>query len=75
MKKPKKIKKHLKGFLLVSFTGTNVFRVYKKNKEFIDYKIRHNDLEIQIEDNDAYIYENKKGEMIIDYSPKTLGVW
>jgi hypothetical protein len=38
-----------------------------------DYALLHSDLEIQILDPDAYIYE-KSGEYCIDHSPQTLGL-
>ncbi|RYZ89216.1 MAG: hypothetical protein EOP06_09660 [Proteobacteria bacterium] len=62
--------KGLVGFLL----GDDTFRVYDKDdrSKFTDYTIRHNDLQVVIEDDDAFIYE-KNSEHVIDYSQKTLG--
>lgn len=62
--------KGLKGFLI----SDNIFRVHdeKNRTEFKDYTIVHNDLEIMILDDDAFIYENDQEE-IIDYSKETLG--
>ncbi len=63
----------LKGILCKS-TGNSFFlRVYNDDKSFTDYNINHCDLEIQILDSDAYIYE-KEGEFYIDHSPQTLGI-
>lgn len=70
--KPEKIK-DLKGFLCRSLDGKLFFRTYIENGTFNDYEICHLDLEIQIIDTDAYIY-NRNGNLCIDYSPKTLGI-
>ena len=70
--KPEKIK-NLKGFLCRSFDGKFFFRAYAEDGTFNDYEICHSDLEIQIMDTDAYIY-NRNGILCIDYSPKTLGI-
>ena len=69
--KPEKIQ-NLKGFLCKSFEGKFFFRTYNEDGSFTDYKICHSDLEIQILDPDAYIYE-RDGKFYIDYSPRTLG--
>ena len=68
---PDKIQ-NLRGFLCKSFEDNFFFRTYKEDGSFVDYEICHSDLEIQILDKDAYIY-NKDGKSFIDYSPKTLG--
>ena len=70
--KPEKIR-NLKGFLCRSFDDKFFFRTYTEDGAFNDYEICHSDLEIQIMDTDAYIY-NKNGNLCIDYSPKTLGI-
>ncbi|MFV9646149.1 MAG: hypothetical protein ACNYWU_10030 [Desulfobacterales bacterium] len=69
--KPKKIQ-NLKGFLCKSLEGKFFFRTYKEDGSFNDYEIYHSDLEIEILDTDAYIYD-RKGDLYIDHSPKTLG--
>jgi hypothetical protein len=70
--KPERIK-NLKGFLCRSFDDKYFFRTYNEDGTFSDYKLCHSDLEIQILDTDAYIY-NRNGEFCIDHSPKTLGI-
>ena len=70
--KPKKIKK-LKGILCRSIGGEYFFRTRNSRGIEVDYAIAHNDLQIEINDGDAYIY-NHKGEMVIDHGPKTLGI-
>ncbi len=69
-----KLAKGMKGCLL-SFNGNITFRVYdeRDREKFVDYQVAHHDLDITIEDEDAYVYENKEGEPVIDYSPATLG--
>lgn len=50
-----------------------VFRVYSEDKSsFVDYDILHYDMQIQIQDEDAYFYQNAVGDYI-DHSPETLG--
>jgi hypothetical protein len=38
-----------------------------------DYEIAHSDMNIQIMDDDAYVY-CRKGSLVIDYGPATLGL-
>ena len=72
-KTPTKLGK-VKGFLCESLDGHSFFRVYnKRNGSFNDYKIAHCDLQIEINDKDAYVYKTKDG-LMIDYSPTTLGI-
>ena len=70
--KPERIE-NLKGFLCRSFDDKYFFRTYNEDGTFSDYKLCHSDLEIQILDTDAYIY-NRKGALCIDHSPKTLSI-
>ena len=65
--------KDLKGFLCRSYDDKFFFRTYTEDGTFNDYEICHSDLEIQIMDTDAYIY-NRSGNLCIDYGPKTLGL-
>ena len=62
-----------KGVLLSDYNGGVFFRVYEKNHDFTDYNIIHHDLDIEINDSDAYVYE-KDGDLYIDHSPETLGI-
>jgi hypothetical protein len=64
---------NLKGFLCRSIDKQYFFRTYNPDGTFTDYELYHSDLEIQILDSDAYIYE-KNGEYYIDHSPQTLGL-
>ena len=61
-----------KGSLLIT-NDEVIFRVYNKDKSFIDYNIFHNDLQIVIEDFDAYFYSDGENN-ILDHSPETLGI-
>ncbi len=70
--KPQKIEK-LKGILCRSVEGRYFFRTYNEDGTFTDYELYHTDLEIEISDSDAYIYE-RNGELHIDHSPRTLGL-
>lgn len=62
------------GYLIrVATDQEYVFRVYSEDKSsFIDYDILHYDMEIQIQDPDAYFYSNAVGSYI-DHAPETLG--
>jgi len=51
-----------------------VFRVYHSDGEFTDYDIYHSDLQVTINDADAYFYERENGEPYLDHSPQTLGI-
>lgn len=61
-----------KGILLIDMDGDVIFRVYDK-KDFTDYTLAHTDLQVVINDVDAYFYE-KEGEYFLDHSPETLGI-
>jgi hypothetical protein len=41
--------------------------------EFVDYEIRHHDLDIVIDEEHASFYENFNGDHYIDYDSRTLG--
>ena len=63
------------GFILDTFDGVRVFRVYKKDSmAYTDYELRHGDLEVKIVDADAVLYELDNGKNLLDYSPETLGI-
>lgn len=64
--------KNVRGFLLRSFTGNSIFRVYDENHNFIDYHILHHDLEVTINSDDALFYEDGD-KRFIDYTPAVLG--
>jgi hypothetical protein len=56
---------------LINVLGEVMFRVYdsKDKTKFVDYEIYHNDLEVEIVDLDAFLYDSS----FIDYSTTTLG--
>jgi hypothetical protein len=66
--------KSVKGILIRGTDGINYFRVYSPNKSFIDYRLVHSDLEVEIKDPDAFFYTNKIGERLLDHGPRTLGM-
>ena len=61
-----------KGILCKRIDGKLFFRTHT-NGSFRDYRIAHCDLDIEIQDEDAYAYKIGH-EWVIDYGPKTLGV-
>ncbi len=69
--KPQQIK-NLKGILCRDIWGKTFIRTTLPDGSIRDYKIGHSDLDVEIQDDDAYAYE-KDGEWLIDYSPATLG--
>lgn len=60
------------GHLLYLANGTYCFRVYKKDKTFVDYDLLHYDLCVTIKDKDAFLYKDSSGARL-DHSPLTLG--
>lgn len=64
--------KGVRGHIIDTFTGTYYFRVYDDEHNFIDYDLRHVDLAVIIDDDDAVLYEDAFGAKI-DHSPTTLG--
>lgn len=65
--------KGLRGHIIDSFDGTYYFRVYDADHNFTDYDLRHCDLTVIIDDNDAFLYENGE-QKTLDHSPDTLGI-
>lgn len=67
--------KGTKGVLMLA-DGEATFRVYNKDKSFKDYLIRHLDLSIILDDEDATLYSSKNIDYdgVIDYSPETYGL-
>jgi hypothetical protein len=63
------------GFLL-NFDGKWYFRIYasKGKPEFTDYRLYHQDLQIQITDTRASFYTDADGNKWLDYSPRVLGL-
>jgi hypothetical protein len=61
--------KGMKGVLCLS-DGNPFFRQYHENgRSFQDFEIRHQDLEIEITDEDAHVYLLPDGEPFIDIGP------
>jgi len=61
------------GVLCRAFGGGFFFRVYDADHGFVDYDIRHNDLQVTIDDADSAFYE-KDGVLTLDHSPSALGI-
>ncbi len=76
MSKIKNVKsaKGIKGCLLDCFDGNYYFRVYESPGVFKDYLVKHCDLEVIINDEDAVLYEKENGDLSLDHSPETLGI-
>jgi hypothetical protein len=62
-----------RGHLLDNFDGTYTFRIYIENFEFKDYLLRHCDLVVVIDDDDASLYEDGT-TFELDHNPATLGL-
>ena len=60
------------GQLIQIFTGETVFRVYDDNHNFVDYDLRHSDLTVTINDEDAFFYRDEYSD-VLDHAPGTLG--
>ena len=65
--------KGLRGHLIYSFDGDYYFRVYDKDHNFVDYAIRHSDLTVIIDDDDAVLYDDEFSTTL-DHAPVTLGI-
>ena len=72
--------KGTRGFLL-GFDEDRFFRIYAPQspegsgrREFEDFALATCDMEITIEDGDAYFYVPKDGRPLLDQSPQTLGL-
>jgi len=64
----------VKGVIIRAFNGTLMFRVYHDRNRFTDYEIRHDDLNVTI-DEDALAAFYKVGEdYLLDHSPAVLGL-
>jgi hypothetical protein len=61
------------GHLIYSGNGDYYFRVYDKDHNFVDYAVRHSDLTVIIDDDDAVLYNDEIGARL-DHSPATLGI-
>ena len=61
------------GYLIWCGGDKYVFRVYDKEHNFVDYDIKHCDMKIQIQDEDAHFYETDDYAHV-DHSPETLGI-
>ena len=75
-KKVIKSAKGLNGILIKDIYGISFFRAYDSvgvYENFKDYDIRHRDMNVILDDDDAYIYKREDGSYFIDYSPQTLG--
>ena len=64
--------KGTRGCIIDSFDGTYYFRVYDKDHSFVDYDLRHCDLSVIIDDDDAVLYDDEHGQRL-DHAPATLG--
>lgn len=57
------------------YIGNSEYRIrFYNNQGFDDVKIAHWDLEFQITDSDAYLYEDDEGQKWLDHAPETLGI-
>ncbi len=63
-----------KGCLLDSFNGNYHFRLYNDDGTFKDYLLRHCDLSITIDDEEACFYEDENGNLYLSHQPETLGI-
>lgn len=64
----KKPAKGVTGILIYNFDGSYSFRIYEKDHSFTDYDLRHCDLEVTIEGDDATFYDHGDGTFSLDHS-------
>ncbi len=60
-----------KACIFADASGEVMVRFYKPNFEFEDFKLKHSDLEVIINDSDAFVYPKTE---VLDHSPATLGI-
>ena len=65
--------KGLRGHIIDSFDGNYYFRVYDADHNFTDYDLRHCDLAVVIDDDDAFLYEDEFSASL-NHAPATLGI-
>ncbi|GHU12011.1 hypothetical protein AGMMS50225_18880 [Betaproteobacteria bacterium] len=64
----------VRGVLCKSFDGHYFFRVYAKDHSFIDYTLRHDDLQVTIAEDELASFYRVGEEHILDHSPGVLGL-
>ena len=64
--------KGLRGHIIDCFDGNYYFRVYDADHNFTDYLLRHCDLTVVIDDDDAFLYEDEFSATL-DHAPAILG--
>ena len=64
-----------KGILIWCADNKFRIRLTDENGCFEDLNIMHCDLSFEIQDEDAYIYEDMNGRKYLDHSPETLGIY
>ena len=62
------------GFLLKRMGGSFFFRVYTSNRDFTDYDIRHDDLEVTIALDALASFYQIGEQRLLDHSPEVLGL-
>lgn len=63
----------MKGMLMSMWNGRYFLRINDLNGNFVDCEIHHSDMNIEIQDPDAYFYLHDDGTIELDHSPATLG--
>lgn len=64
----------VKGLLIRSFEGAITFRVYHDHQRFTDYEIRHDDLNVTIDEDELAAFYKVGVLNILDHSPQVLGL-
>ena len=64
----------VRGFILRDIDSSFFFRVYHENKDFTDYELLHNDLEVVITPDAFAAFYKLDDRMILDHSPEVLGL-
>lgn len=62
------------GFVLKRTDGSFFFRVYSSSGDFIDYEIRHDDLEVTISPDTLASFYQIGDRRLLDHSPEVLGL-
>ena len=63
----------VRGVLCRRLNGDYFFRVYAEDHSFIDYELRHDDLEVTITEGALASFYRIGNDYILDHSPEVLG--
>lgn len=64
----------VKGVIIRTLHGVWMFRVYRDPGNFTDYELRHDDLNVTIDEDALAVFYKVGKRDILDHSPEVLGL-